>query len=47
MNENANDLSNEIKEVYQLIVNCLSEEQLKKLHDKLVEEGFECQVLIL
>lgn len=41
------DLSSEIKETYQLIIDCENEEDLKKLFEKLSQEGYKCQVLIL
>jgi hypothetical protein len=42
-----NDLSNQIKETYQIIVECENEKDLKELYDRLTEEGYQCQVLIL
>lgn len=42
-----NDLSNEIKETFQIIVDCDNETELKELYDRLTEEGYQCQVLIL
>lgn len=38
------DLSDKIKENYELIIKCSSEEELEETYNKLSEEGYECQV---
>lgn len=38
------DLSDKIKDNYELIIKCSSEEELEETYNKLVEEGYECQI---
>ena len=41
------DLSDELKETYEVIISCSGEEQQEKVYNKLISEGYECRVLTL
>lgn len=41
------DLSDQVKETYELIVQCSDELEIKALYEKLTAEGYKCRVLIL
>lgn len=38
------DLSDKIKENYEIIIKCSSEQELEETYEKLTSEGYECQV---
>ena len=38
------DLSDKIKENFEIIIKCNSESELEETYNKLVEEGYECQI---
>ena len=39
------DQSNKIQDIFQIIVNCKSEEQQTELLDRLIEEGYDCKAM--
>jgi hypothetical protein len=41
------DLSDEVKEVYEVIIECSSEGEQEAVYYKLTQEGFKCRVLTL
>lgn len=44
-NDPTTDQSNKITDVFQIIVNCISEEQQTELLNRLLDENFECRAL--
>lgn len=47
MSKKEKDLSDKVKDTYELIIQCSSEQEVKNLYKKLTEEGYRCRVLIL
>lgn len=45
--EQKEDLSDEIVEEYQVVVECENEQEQERLYNELTSEGYECQVLTL
>lgn len=41
------DISNDLKNEYKLEVDCVDENKLQKLYERLSKEGFECRILTL
>jgi DNA phosphorothioation-dependent restriction protein DptG len=41
------DLSDEIKETFEVIISCVDETQQQQVYNKLIGEGLECRVLTL
>jgi len=41
------DLSNELKETFEVIVSCTDEKNQEQVYNKLIGEGLECRVLTL
>jgi ParB-like chromosome segregation protein Spo0J len=41
------DLSNEIKETFEVIISCKDEKNQEQIYNKLIGEGYECRVLTL
>ena len=41
------DLSDKVKETYELIIQLTNEEELKELYEQLTKEGYKCRVLVL
>ena len=42
-----NDLSDKVKNTFELIIQCSNEDEIKSLYEKLTSEGYKCRVLIL
>ena len=41
------DLSDDLKETYEVIITCGGEQEQEDIYNKLISEGYECRVLIL
>lgn len=41
------DLSDEVKEAYQIVIECVNEVEQEQLYYRLIEEGLNCRTLIL